>query len=698
MVKSYNFGTPTIYYEEKINDFRGVDLTSVESEVDKKRSPDSINMISTKNGLIEKRGGLSLYVDTPYTNIKSIYRFHMVAKGNYMGNYYQHDIDIDFIHAGTTIYWSKFSQYESYYWDVIYVEYSYSRELRTLSITDPLECNDVYYIPLKVENLGDSVLQKIYFFGNGFDCIIKVEVSLLDGNVYVSADEVISHAYIPTTVIARKPTGGGSSYEDISHLTWCRKNSFSGTAGTTTYQLDAKSLMAINNRYSTPFDGRVQAQILQSDGSLSTITEGSGLTVNRTTGVVTFSTAPGVSPVTGEDNVIITFAKNNWSGSYNLRDNIAGSETYYGSIFGLSSTYAFFGMNGQNNYLFASYENVDRYINLDTIYAPTLGYSYIGTNKTRIKGYSNMGSYLIIHKEESDEEPTIYLRSISLDERDDVVFPINNGTKGIGAIAKKSFQYLKGQPLFLSDDGVYIVESTNISYEQTIKKVSHYITNELKKVPRYLLQNAISSIYDEKYFLLINSFGTSPNITPTRVYVADFKQSSYTKDSSDRNQFEWYVWEFPMQVLSMKVVENSFTGDKKLFFTLSNGDILEYNTNVFVDYISSSTSVNVSAYWTTPVSFFNETTYKKSLKNVWIKLKRYAESGVDVSYRANGEVKNIGYKSITNADTTPEVIVTNRVEKQFMSIQLIFANYNNEPMGIIEIVSKFKYNAEYKGG
>lgn len=690
MVKAYDFGTPTRYFEERISNFKGVDLTSVESEVDKSRSPDSINMVASLNGLIEKRGGFKLHKQTSKTGeFKNFYRFHMVAKGNHMGTYYQHKIDVDFIHVGTTVYWSVYSPYEGYYWNAI-------DGLGTLNIEDPTECNDVHYVPIGIENFsGDTIEQKLYFFGNGIDGIIYVSCFLPTGEIYVTFGNVIEKAYIPTTVIASDPQGGGESFEDISYLTWCRKNSFLGTAGTTAYQLADKSLMSVIAAFLAPYNGTVQAEILQTDGTWNTITEGFGLTVNRTTGVVTFSVAPGESPVTGMDNVVITYSKSNWSGSYGIRDNLAGTGTKYGSIFSLASTYALFGTNGQSNYLFVAHENIDRYINLDTLYAPQLSYSYIGSNRTRIKGYTNMGSYLLIHKEESDEEPTIYLRSISIDGDDNVIFPLTNGSKGVGAIAKKSFQYLRGVPLFLADDGIYMVESTNVMYEQNVSNVSHYISNEIKNIPKYVLEKAMSIIYDGKYMLVVNSYLTYP----TRIYVADSKQIGQNKDAKGRMQYEWYVWEVPFDIDSLATVPDFELGKDDLFICLTNGIILKHDDGVHFDYLTVSTTQPVAAHWTTPVTFFSDSTHKKSLKNVWIKLKRYFVSGVSVSYKVGNEVKDIGYKGITNVvDSTPEVVVTNRVEKQFMSIQLIFKNDKSEPFGLIEIVSKFKYNAEYKGG
>ena len=53
----------------------------------------------------------------------------------------------------------------------------------------------------------------------------------------------------------------------------------------------------------------VEAELLQSDGSWKTLAEGRGFSVHREAGLVTFTTAPGASPVSGQDNVKITAAR-----------------------------------------------------------------------------------------------------------------------------------------------------------------------------------------------------------------------------------------------------------------------------------------------------------------------------------------------------------------------------------------------------
>lgn len=161
--------------------------------------------------------------------------------------------------------------------------------------------NDIKYIftpigiitPINIENLYAA---SAHAWSYSFDILN------LNGPDYTDYKGIIHKAgYIPTTSITRTPAGlNGTTFEDVNLLVPYRKNSFLGTAGTTTYQLAETGL---DSSYV------VTAQILQSNGTHTTIKEGSGLTVNDLTGVVTFSTAPGVSPIAGQDNVIITYSK-----------------------------------------------------------------------------------------------------------------------------------------------------------------------------------------------------------------------------------------------------------------------------------------------------------------------------------------------------------------------------------------------------
>ena len=109
-----------------------------------------------------------------------------------------------------------------------------------------------------------------------------------------------SIAYTPTILIARKGAyGRGITLDPINLIGKRRTERFAGEADTLDYQLSATEIDAAT----------VEVKKLNSSGGFDTLTEETNFTVDRTAGKVTFNTAPGASPVTGEDNVYITYSK-----------------------------------------------------------------------------------------------------------------------------------------------------------------------------------------------------------------------------------------------------------------------------------------------------------------------------------------------------------------------------------------------------
>src|SRR5699024_3079208 len=106
-------------------------------------------------------------------------------------------------------------------------------------------------------------------------------------------------AKVPLFTIARPPAGGGVQYEPLNLLQPKFTERFAGTEADTVY------CMSFSGLDETP----VTARLLEKTGEWRELTEGEDFTVDREAGQVTFETAPGKSPVTGEDNVEITAAR-----------------------------------------------------------------------------------------------------------------------------------------------------------------------------------------------------------------------------------------------------------------------------------------------------------------------------------------------------------------------------------------------------
>lgn len=114
-------------------------------------------------------------------------------------------------------------------------------------------------------------------------------------------ENVLDNPYIPTIIYGSTPDGlDFTKYESINLLTNIRRAQFLGDGTSDSYQLPEKIL-----------DGNYcKVKILQSDGTYTELTKGTDFNINGSTGIVTFTNPPTVSPIEGKDNVIIEYKKN----------------------------------------------------------------------------------------------------------------------------------------------------------------------------------------------------------------------------------------------------------------------------------------------------------------------------------------------------------------------------------------------------
>lgn len=626
----------------------------------------------------------------PYDAFIQVSGFQMVA-GTHVspfGESYEEPITntITYVHAGNYLYslrpqdstWERVPTWESRFFDQ---DPHYDR----------VEDRKSFFIQL------NQAYNPLLWFGHGKIIHIRPAESFFiqDGNVeactvdLTAFDHCSAYCKTPITVIGREPTGGGTPYEDINLVSKKRCNSFLGTAGATAYQLDTTGLLEqltkkMNVAYpnSTDYYYKVTAEILQSGGGWDTITEGSGLTVDRSTGIVTFSVAPGVSPVTGMDNIKIYFYKENDS-----------------DVLRYSTANGLFGLNNSTNYLFTTNDSNRDYYGLlqaPGLYFPDLGYTEVGNFKSKIMGYSYLGSRMFIHKQSHLEQPTLFVRSATLDANDELIFPVTQATTGMGAIAPGTFDNMRGDPMFLTDTGVSALVSNEVTNINAIQDRSHYVSNRINVETGR--EGAVAIVYNDMYFLAINS----------RIYVADARKKSMERDSPNESfQYDWYVWEVPYNIRCFAIF------DGKLWFGTDLGRVCRFKDFTDTDPYKDD-AVAVEAYWRTPVLYMDNITAKKTLKNLWVQMAPYYQTSLEIYYKTKGredsgfilwesadifDFNDFDFERLSfNTDTFPQVLVANRVERQFMSIQFMFKNALPEPFGLIQVTARYKVNSTYKGG
>ncbi|MEG1779140.1 MAG: hypothetical protein RR263_03490, partial [Oscillospiraceae bacterium] len=302
------------------------------------------------------------------------------------------------------------------------------------------------------------------------------EYLMYDGTTVKSAEE---EATIPTILIARKPIGGGIILQPINMIQPKRTERFYGDGTATVYQLSANNI-----------DTAAVSVVKITASGQTTLTENKDFTVDRTAGKVKFNTAPPSPVVSGEDNVYITYSKT-----------VSG----YADRVKKCRTSAYYGLGGSNRIFITrnpDYKSQDWWCEInDPAYFPDLNYAVIGNDNTAIMGYSKIGEYLVISKEDNQQDTTHFTRAAMMIDGV-ATFPIKPSITGVGVVAPYSLVNFIDEPLFLSRKGIFAITSNIVTNRDTPQNRSSFIDNRLTEEPN--LQNAVAVEWNGYYVLSVN--------------------------------------------------------------------------------------------------------------------------------------------------------------------------------------------------
>jgi len=432
---SFQAPTPSLL---RLEPFRGIDVSGTSSQIDDHQSPDMLNMNVDERGSLNKR-----------TGYQKVYSASLGAgRINGLFEYKKADGTTDFLIAHTT------------------------KLYKQAGASQPT----LLYTGLANNN--------IHFFTMNYKCYIMDGTNFL---VYDGTTVSAVTAYIPTISISRLPAGGGTANEDFNLIGNKFKDSFSGDATATVYQLSLTGL-----------DGTTVTAVV----GTTTITEGSGLTVDRTAGKVTFTTAP----ATGTNNVIITAGKT-----------VSG---FAERIKNCTFSIAFGGSNDTRMFLSGN-PNMPEYAWRSGLYDPT----YFPENgfykyPEKVRGFSKQYDYLVVHREGGIHQVTFQLSDAGVSS-----FPSKPVNDEVGTIATNSIQIIENNPVSLSKDGVYMLVASNVRDERNVQHLS--LTIDRKLLLESSLNQAVSIDYDKKYWLALNG----------NVYVLDYAQKNDVTPYG-----KWYIY------------------------------------------------------------------------------------------------------------------------------------------------------------
>lgn len=563
-------------------------------------------------------------------------------------------------------------------------KFTISKDKRTITYTDKLSTigsSITYSCSWKYKKKGSSS------YVNG--SISEHQLHCISDEKYFSVDPVSDDAYVPILTISRDPDGGGTPHEDLNLLSPWFEEDFLGQANVKDYQMS--------------FDGLDEVEpiveVMDSNGDFQELVYGSEYTCDYETGVITFVVAPGVSPVSGTDNVKIkackTFEK------YKDRINKCTIGALYG-VNGTLNSIFFSGNPDYINYDWHSEENNPSYVK-DT------SYSVLGSSSSAIIGYSVVSNYLATHKDRYERDQNIILREGDLVDNQPA-FRIINTLQGAGAIAPFSFAYLATEPIFLTEQGVYAVTAQDITGEKYAQDRSFFLNGRLLQEEN--LKDAYALTYNDMYLLCIND----------SVYILDGLQPIRTDRAepyATRQYAGFYRTNVPARVM--------WEDNGRLFFGTEDGKVCRFFNDKYSNESYNDDGEVIEAIWETPDIVGKVFFKNKTLRHIAVKL----DSSISTS--VNIYVMNRGLYNFVKTDGRLrelwDLVAVDNTRARFLSFaNLIFSRFTfsndqtqhtlptkvrvkkvdkfrlkltndqlNEPFGLFDIGFEYVENGNYKG-
>ena len=513
---------------------------------------------------------------------------------------------------------------------------------------------------LLLEGLADRKSRAVYLRGR---------LWIADGQRLLAYDGSVARAvtegdcYVPTVLITRMPEGGGELLEEVNLLTPRRKESF---------QTDGQ---AVSFKLSAAIDAGSRVRVWVWDEETDAFTwEGD---------TVTLETAPAAPEAGRPDGLLIEYSHT-----------VAG----YADRINKCGIIAGFGLSGDDRLVLSG--NPD-FPNIDWIsayneptYFPDRGYAVLGSEDTAILGYARVGNYQAVIKSDNGQEPTVYLRSGTLNDGK-AVFTTQAAMSGVGAVAAGSFASLLDDPLFLSGTGVYGISVSDMSGSRVTQNRSFFLNPRLTKETGLCEAEAV--VWNGLYLLALPS---------GHVYVLDGRQEKHYRSTAMADFiYEAYYWE-NVPARSWLKVESS--EDDWLYFGTADGRICKLNSDIQAGRYSDDGDA-IKAVWATKYDDDGSPSYSKTLlkKGCCVTLKPMSRSSGTVYFRSDRsdgtemrvardsmdifDWADIDFARFTfNSNDGPREVFFQKKLKSYKRLQIIVRNEEkDEGFGVYQITKHF---------
>ena len=348
-----------------------------------------------------------------------------------------------------------------------------------------------------------------------------------DGGEYFK--DVCEESYVPTTSIGRKPSGGGTQYEDVNMLSDYRKNSFLADGNAKTFYLDT---MSIDEDFKP---------VVEVDGEVV-----SNYSVDYAKGTITFDKVISAPLTDGQDNVKVTFKKH----IPGYKENILNC-----TLLQVFDNRVFFSGN-------PDYPNYVWHCSLDDpSYCSDTDYYREGLDTAKVTGLVAGNNALWVFRESSDANTTVFYHSPTIDDKYGKIYPSVHSSITIGCV---------GAAINFNDDIVFFSErgmegiSGDVTTEQVVAHRSTMV--DRKMIAEHDYKDMILAEWDGYLFVFIGK----------HAYLAD---SRTMFQNENHYEYEWFYWELDEEIVCTCVKDGVlYLGTKSGIYTLSdkNAEVESY--------------------------------------------------------------------------------------------------------------------------
>ena len=327
-----------------------------------------------------------------------------------------------------------------------------------------------------------------------------------DGANYLQYDgttikEVVG--YVPTTSIGRKPSGGGTTHEDVNLLSPYRINTFLADGVSKEFYLDAQNIdwsfhpTATVNGIETPIHK-----------------------VDTAKGMISFAVAPNKPLTDGQDNVEIKFKK--------AVDGYADKINKCTLLQVFDNRVFFSGNKDFPNVIFHCSLN-------DPTYCSDLDYYSEGLDTGLVKGLVAGNNVLWVFKEPNMANTTVFYHVPTIDSDYGKIYPSTHSSISTGCVGKAV--NFNDDIVFFSERGMEGING-DITTEQAIAHRSSLVDRKMLAETDY--QDMILEEWEGYLLVFVGD----------KVYLADSRAKF---SNEDHYEYEWFHWQLEKRVTCTKV-------------------------------------------------------------------------------------------------------------------------------------------------